>query len=118
MEKEQIQNEIQQIHREYEKEIKNIKPSFNYIVVETFSDDFIVTRTLQQAKEKAIEYGNQKQELYDIYEVKLYPDNTYRAVIVYSYDYAKKELREEHELRNCLHVAWRTRGDLLEVVND
>ena len=118
MKREQVQNEIQQIHRAYDKGIKNIKPSFNYIVVETFSDNFIVTKTLQQAKEKAIEYGTQRQELYDIYKVEIYPDNTYRAVIVYSYHFAKKELYEENEIHNCMHIAWRTRGDLLEVVND
>ena len=110
-----MQKEIQHIHREYEKGIKNIKPSFNYIVVKTMTDDFIVTRTLDQAKDKAIEYGDKEQELFDIYEVQQYPDGSYRAVIIFSYNFYKKELFEEYEIHNCMHIAWRTRGDLLEV---
>lgn len=54
-------------------------------------------------------------EIYDIFEVEFYPDKTYRAVVKYSYFFPNEDVHEEKEIYNCMHIAWRTRGDLLEV---
>ena len=117
MTEESTLKEILHIHENYEKEGgKCIKPSFNFIVVCTNTDDFIVTKTLQQAKDKAIEYGKKMNEIFDIYEVVLYPDNTYRASIRFYFFPNENDLREDNSIKDCMHIAWRTRGALLEVV--
>ena len=48
-----------------------------------------------------------------IYEVKLF-GNEYKANLIFAYKWHKRELVEDSE-RNPMHIAWRTRGDLLEV---
>ncbi len=112
--KESVKNEIKRIHEEYDKEGgKSIKPSFNYIVVVDSSDDFFVTDTLPDAKDIAIEYGTEHNEFMSIYAVKLF-GNEYKANLIFAYKWYKRELVEDFE-RNPLHIAWRTRGDLLEV---
>lgn len=55
-----VENEIKFIHLKYDEGVKNIKPSFNFIVMNVHNDDFIVTNSLQKAKEKAIEYGKKR----------------------------------------------------------
>ena len=117
MTKESVKIEIKRIHAEYGKEGgKSIKPSFNYIVIVDSSDDFFVTDTLSEAKNIAIEYGSEHKEFMSIYEVKLF-GNEYKANLVFAYKWHKRELVEDSE-RNPMHIAWRTRGDLLEVVDD
>ena len=110
-----VENEIKLIHSKYEEGIKNIKPSFEYIVMNISNDDFIVTNSLDKAKEKAIEYGDKLNEIFDIYKIEFYPDKTYRAVVAYSYFPTEKDVHEEIEIHNCMHISWRTRGELLEV---
>ena len=107
-------SEIGHIHEEYDKEGgKSIKPSFNYIVVVDSSDDFFVTDTLSEAKSIAIEYGSEHNEFMSIYEAKLF-GNEYKANLIFTYKWYKQELVEDSE-RNPMHIAWRTRGDLLGV---
>jgi hypothetical protein len=109
-----VKNEIKHIHEEYDKEGgKSIKPSFNYIVVVESSDDFFVTDTLSEAKDIAIEYGTEHNKFMSIYEVKLF-GNEYKANLIFAYKWYKRELVEDSE-RYPMHIAWRTRGDLLEV---
>ena len=48
-----------------------------------------------------------------IYEAKLF-GNEYKANLIFAYKWHKRELVEDSE-RNPMHIAWRTRGDLLEV---
>lgn len=111
---ESVKNEIKHIHEEYDKEGgKSIRPSFNYIVAVDSSDDFFVTDTLSGAKNIAIEYGTEHNEFMSIYEVKLF-GNEYKANLIFTYKWYKRELVEDSE-RNPMHVAWRTRGNLLEV---
>ena len=110
----EVISEIRHIHEEYDKEGgKSIKPSFNYIVVVDTSDDFFVTDTLSVAKNIAIEYGTEHKEFISIYEVKLF-GNEYKANLIFAYKWYKRELVEDSE-RNPMHIAWRTRGDLLGV---
>ena len=106
--------EISEIHKAYNDGNKSIEPSFKYIVV-LDNDNFIVTQNLDVAQEKAIEYGNKTDDFVTIYEVRQVSDATYRTKLRYSYHPAYKELREESDLRDCMHIAWRTRGELLEV---
>ena len=106
--------EIAEIHKAYNDGNKSIKPSFKYIVV-LANNDFIVTRNLDVAQEKAIEYGNKNNDFITIYEVVQVYDATYRTKLRYSYRPAYRELKEESDLRDCMHIAWRTRGELLEV---
>ena len=109
-----VKNEIKLIHEEYDKEGgKSIKPSFSYIVVVESSDDFFVTDTLSEAKDIAIEYGTEHDEFMSIYEVKLF-GNEYKANLIFTYEWHKRELIENSE-RYPMHIAWRTRGDLLKV---
>ena len=117
MTKESVKNEIRRIHAEYGKEGgKSIKPSFNYIVVVNSSDDFFVTKKLSEAKNIAIEYGSEHKEFMSIYKVELF-GSEYKADLVFAYIWHKRELFEDFE-RTPLHIAWRTRGDLLGVVDD
>lgn len=117
MSKESVLEEIKLIHKSYLKEGgKSIKPSFKYLVVRTMTDDFITTKTLQQAKDKIFEYGDKLKDIFDLYEINLFPDGTYRACIRYYYFPSEKGLCEDGDLHNCMHVAWRTRGELLEAV--
>lgn len=109
----EVISEIRHIHEEYDKDGKSVKPSFNYIVVVDSSDDFFVTDTLSEAKNIAIEYGSEHNEFMSIYEVKLF-GNEYKANLTFAYKWHKRELVEDSE-RNPMHIAWRTRGDLLEV---
>jgi len=95
----QVREEIKLIHSVYDSGNKSIKPSFRFIAISLDTDDFIVAKLCQ---------------IFGIFEVEEFPDKTYRAVVKYSY-FPGMGIREEHELRNCMHVAWRTRGDLLEV---
>jgi hypothetical protein len=116
MSKESVLKEIELIHKNYlEEGGKSIKPTFKYLVVRTMTDDFITAKTLQQAKDKIFEYGDKLEDIFDLYEIKLFSDGTYRACIRYCY-FPCKNLREDNDIKNCMHVAWRTRGELLEVV--
>lgn len=110
----EVISEIRHIHEEYDKEGgKSVKPSFNYIVVVDSSDDFFVTDTLSKAKDIAIEYGTAHNKFMSIYEVKLF-GNEYKANLIFAYKWHKRELVEDSE-RNPMHIAWRTRGYLLEI---
>lgn len=110
----QVREEIKLIHSVYDSGNKSIKPSFRFIAVSLDTDNFIVAKTLDVIQEKAAEYGAKLCQIFDIFEVEEFSDKTYRAVVKYSY-FPGKGIKEEHELRNCMHIAWRTRGDLLEV---
>ena len=110
----QVKEEIKLIHSVYDSGNKSIKPSFRFIAVSLDTDNFIVAKTLADIQSKAAEYGTKSGQIFDIFEVEEFPDKTYRAVVKYSY-FPDKGIKEEHELHNCMHIAWRTRGDLLEV---
>lgn len=118
MTKEDVLKEIKVIHNEYDKPNgKCIKPSFKYIVVMNDSDDFIVTTSLHSADEKAIEYGDKLQDWASVYEV-IYSesDKTYKAKGLHTYVFYKKDFEDYLVLCDReMHVAWRTRGDLLEI---
>ncbi len=108
--------EIERIHAEYDKEGgKSIKPSFNYIVVVDSSDDFFVTDTLSEAKNIAIEYGTNHNTFMSVYKVKLF-GTEYKANLIFTYKWYRRELVEDFE-RNPMHIAWRTRGNLLNLRN-
>ena len=107
----QIREEIKLIHSVYDSGNKSIKPSFRFIAVSLDTDNFIVAKTLADIQSKAAEYGTKSGQIFDIFEVEEFSDKTYRAVVKYSY-FPDKGIKEEH---NCMHIAWRTRGDLLEV---
>ena len=54
---------------------------------------------------------------FPIYEVQYYPDNTYRATLIYSCRYTKNGLMGDHDFRDCMHIAWITREELLEALD-
>lgn len=118
MTKDEVIAEIKHIHSEYNNPHgKEIKPSFKYVVVMNDTDDYIVTSSLPIADEKAIEYGNKLQDWASVYEV-VYSesDKTYKARGIHTYHFYDKSFRDDFFMCDrSMHVAWRTRGDLLEV---
>lgn len=107
-----IEEEIKYIHDEYDKGNKSVKPSFKYIVMLPMDDDFDVANDLEEAKEKAIKYGNMNHRISEIFEVILAKDGTYRADKKFIYYDSSKELEDIWEF-HAMHIAWRTRGDYL-----
>ena len=118
MTKDDVLREIKLIHSEYDKPNgKCIKPSFKYLVVMNNTDDFIVTTSLSLADEKAIEYGTKFQDWVSVYEI-IYSesDKTYKAKGIHTYVFYKKDFVDDFMLCDReMHVAWRTRGSLLEI---
>lgn len=111
-----LKEEIQNIHREYRKGNKGVKPSFRYIVELTKehgdNGDFYVAKDLAEAQEKALYYAKQPKVIWaEIFEV-VSTTGGYRAepkFICYSDFLTFEECHDSFPM----HVAWRTRGKLL-----
>ena len=111
-----LKEEIQSIHKEYRKGNKSVKPSFRYIVELTReydnNGDFYIAKDLAEAQEKALYYAEQPKVCWaEIFEV-VSTTEGYKAesrFICYS---CLLTLREHYE-SFPMHVAWRTRGKLL-----
>ena len=119
-----IEEEIKNIHQQYDLGNKSLKPSFRYIIMieDVFgnhSDDFLVADSMSEAEEKALFLKNYEdnivEDFVEIYEVIQNNAGEYIAKIRKSIHKEENDFKEYGDFyeRHPMHVAWRTRGNYL-----
>lgn len=118
MKKEEVEKEVELLHKEYENEGgKFLKPSFLYVFeLMTFGPhdgDYYVSNDLAEIQDKALELIDLG-DFGTIFEV-VRADYGYVCEERYKLDHYRKQIVESKRFafEKPMHVAWRTRGDCL-----